>query len=70
MGMPPCFEELMEESYASNSEPSAHGCSSRDLWNEDVSLPDSHALLNVTSRRKRNTMVIDSHFFINATFHH
>jgi hypothetical protein len=27
-------------------------------------------LLNVTSRRKRNTMVIDSHFFINATFHH
>ena len=24
MGMPPCFEELMQESYASNGEPSAH----------------------------------------------
>ncbi|KAM0843491.1 hypothetical protein ACQ4PT_057675 [Festuca glaucescens] len=55
MGMPPCFEELMQESPASNSEPSAHGCSSSDLWNEDVSLPDAHALLNVTSRRKPNT---------------
>ncbi|KAM0895644.1 hypothetical protein ACQ4PT_023704 [Festuca glaucescens] len=55
MGMPPCFEELMQESPASNSEPSAHGCSSSDLWNEDISLPDSHALLNVTSRRKPNT---------------
>nr|XP_051187767.1 kinesin-like protein KIN-7I isoform X3 [Lolium perenne] len=54
MGMPPSFEELMQESPASNSEP-AHGCSSSDLWNEDISLPDSHALLNVTSRRKPNT---------------
>ncbi|KAK1630932.1 hypothetical protein QYE76_005247 [Lolium multiflorum] len=54
MGMPPSFEELMQESPASNSEP-AHGCSSSDLWNEDISLPDSHALLNVTSRRKPST---------------
>ncbi|XP_047060950.1 kinesin-like protein KIN-7I [Lolium rigidum] len=51
MGMPPSFEELMQESPASYSEP-AHGCSSSDLWNEDISLPDSHALFNVTSRRK------------------
>ncbi|XP_051187768.1 kinesin-like protein KIN-7I isoform X3 [Lolium perenne] len=57
MGMPPSFEELMQESPASNSEP-AHGCSSSDLWNEDISLPDSHALLNVTSRRKPNTKEI------------
>ncbi|EMS49270.1 hypothetical protein TRIUR3_29836 [Triticum urartu] len=56
MGMPPCFEELMQESYASNGEPSAHGCSFSDLSNEDVSLPDAHALLHVTSRRKPNTM--------------
>jgi centromeric protein E len=69
MGMPPSFEELMQESPASNSEP-AHGCSSSDLWNEDISLPDSHALLNVTSRRKPSTKVIDSHFFIDATFYH
>ena len=62
MGMPPCFEELMQESYASNGEPSAHGCSFSDLSNEDVSLPDAHALLHVTSRRKPNTMVCDSHF--------
>ncbi|XP_047047888.1 kinesin-like protein KIN-7I isoform X1 [Lolium rigidum] len=54
MGMPPSFEELMQESPASYSEP-AHGCSSSDLWNEDISLPDSHALLNVTSRRKPST---------------
>jgi hypothetical protein len=27
-------------------------------------------LLNVTSRRKPNTKVIESHFFINATFYH
>uniref|UniRef100_A0ACD5XRW6 Uncharacterized protein n=1 Tax=Avena sativa TaxID=4498 RepID=A0ACD5XRW6_AVESA len=52
MGMPPSFEELIQESYTSNSEPSAHGCSYSDLSNEDVSLPDSHALFNVTSRRK------------------
>ena len=70
MGMPPRFEELMQDSYASNSEPSAHGCSSSDLSNEDVSLPDSHALFNVTSRRKPNTVVIDSHLFITATYHH
>uniref|UniRef100_R7VZE5 Uncharacterized protein n=1 Tax=Aegilops tauschii TaxID=37682 RepID=R7VZE5_AEGTA len=56
MGMPPCFEELMQESYASNVEPSAHGYSFSDLSNEDVSLPDAHALLHVTSRRKPNTM--------------
>ena len=70
MGMPPRFEELMQDSYASNIEASAHGCSSGYLSNEDVSLPDSHALFNVTSRRKPNTVVIDSHFFINATYHH
>ncbi|CAM0951394.1 unnamed protein product [Alopecurus aequalis] len=59
MGMPPRFEELMQDSYASNSEPSAHGCSSSDFSNEDFTLPDSHALLNVTSRRKPNTMKSD-----------
>nr|XP_045084866.1 kinesin-like protein KIN-7I isoform X2 [Aegilops tauschii subsp. strangulata] len=59
MGMPPCFEELMQESYASNVEPSAHGYSFSDLSNEDVSLPDAHALLHVTSRRKPNTMKSD-----------
>ncbi|KQJ90276.1 hypothetical protein BRADI_4g30490v3 [Brachypodium distachyon] len=56
MGMPPHFEELMQESYINNSGRPAHGCSSRDLSNEDVSLPDSHALLHVTSRRKPTTM--------------
>jgi centromeric protein E len=61
MGMPPHFEELMQGSYASNDEPCSGACSSSDISkdSEDVSLPDSHALLHVT-RRKPNTMVIDS----------
>lgn len=62
MGMPPHFEELLQEGYVSNCELCADACSSGDLSNEDVSLPDSHALLHVTSRRKPNTTVIDSHF--------
>ena len=62
MGMPPRFEELIQESYASNDEPCANACSPIDMAedSEDVSLPDSHALLHVTNRRKTNTMVIDS----------
>ena len=62
MGMPPRFEELIQESYASNDEPCANTCSPSDMAkdSEDVSLPDSHALLHVTNRRKTNTMVIDS----------
>ncbi|KAI5000921.1 hypothetical protein ZWY2020_010880 [Hordeum vulgare] len=56
MAMPPRFEELMQENYASNGEPSAHGCSFTDLSNEVVSLPDAHALWHVTSRRKPSTM--------------
>uniref|UniRef100_K3ZQ54 Kinesin motor domain-containing protein n=1 Tax=Setaria italica TaxID=4555 RepID=K3ZQ54_SETIT len=57
MGIPPRFEELMQGSYASNDEPSSGACSSSDISkdSEDVSLPDSHALLHVT-RRKPNTM--------------
>ncbi|CAN6166983.1 unnamed protein product [Urochloa humidicola] len=57
MGMPPCFEELMQGSYASNDEP-AVACSSSDMSkdSEDLSLPDSHALLHVTNRRKASTM--------------
>jgi centromeric protein E len=62
MGMPPHFEELMQGSYASNDEPCANACSPSDMakYTEDVSLPDSHALLHVTNRRKTNTMVVDS----------
>ncbi|RLM84956.1 hypothetical protein C2845_PM04G12870 [Panicum miliaceum] len=58
MGMPPHFEELMQGSYASNDEPCANACSPSDMAKdtEDVSLPDSHALLHVTNRRKTNTM--------------
>ncbi|PAN12480.1 hypothetical protein PAHAL_2G267900 [Panicum hallii] len=58
MGMPPHFEELMQGSYASNDEPCANACSPSDMakYTEDVSLPDSHALLHVTNRRKTNTM--------------
>ncbi|KAG2643474.1 kinesin-like protein KIN-7I isoform X4 [Panicum virgatum] len=58
MGMPPRFEELIQESYASNDEPCANTCSPSDMAkdSEDVSLPDSHALLRVTNRRKTNTM--------------
>ncbi|XP_039795249.1 kinesin-like protein KIN-7I isoform X9 [Panicum virgatum] len=58
MGMPPRFEELIQESYASNDEPCANACSPIDMAedSEDVSLPDSHALLHVTNRRKTNTM--------------
>ncbi|KAG2643473.1 hypothetical protein PVAP13_2KG337400 [Panicum virgatum] len=59
MGMPPRFEELIQESYASNDEPCANTCSPSDMAkdSEDVSLPDSHALLRVTNRRKTNTMI-------------
>ncbi|CAN6217692.1 unnamed protein product [Urochloa humidicola] len=58
MGMPPCFEELMQGSYASNDELPAVACSSSDISkdSEDLSLPDSHALLHVTNRRKANAM--------------
>jgi len=58
MGMPPRFEELIQESYASNDEPCANACSPINMAedSEDVSLPDSHALLHVTNRRKTNTM--------------
>lgn len=67
MGMPPSFEELTEGSYARNGAPFAQACSSSDMSkdSEDVSLPDSHALLHVTNRRKTNTMVTDS---TNSTF--
>ncbi|ONM55045.1 Kinesin-like protein KIN-7O [Zea mays] len=57
MGMPPLFEELMQES---NDEPCANvyssgpGNVSKD--SEDVPLPDSHALLHVTNRRKPKAM--------------
>ncbi|XP_062200040.1 kinesin-like protein KIN-7I isoform X5 [Phragmites australis] len=55
MGMPPRFDELMQ---ASNVEPCADACSYGDISKDcvDVSLPDSHALLHVTSRRKPNTV--------------
>ncbi|CAD6219253.1 unnamed protein product [Miscanthus lutarioriparius] len=55
MGMPPLFEELMQES---NDEPCANAYSSGDVSkdSEDVSLPDSHALLHVTNRRKPNAV--------------
>ncbi|XP_021308138.1 kinesin-like protein KIN-7I isoform X2 [Sorghum bicolor] len=55
MGMPPLFEELMKES---NDEPCANAYSSGDMSkdSEDVSLPDSHALLHVTNRRKPNAV--------------
>nr|CAB3453403.1 unnamed protein product [Digitaria exilis] len=58
MGMPPSFQELREGSYARNGAPFAEACSSSDMSkdSEDVSLPDSHALLHVTNRRKTNTM--------------
>uniref|UniRef100_J3MXJ1 Kinesin motor domain-containing protein n=1 Tax=Oryza brachyantha TaxID=4533 RepID=J3MXJ1_ORYBR len=52
--MPLCFEELIEENCDSNIEHCADACLSGDLSNEDDSLPDSHALLHVTSRRKPN----------------
>lgn len=62
MGMPPSFKELTEDSYARNDAPPAEACSSTDMSkdSEDASLPDSHALLHVTNRRKTNTMVTDS----------
>ncbi|KAL6655574.1 hypothetical protein ACP70R_006400 [Stipagrostis hirtigluma subsp. patula] len=58
MGLPPRFEELVQGSYASNGESCDDACSSGDTSkdSEDVSLPDSKALLRVTSRRKPNTM--------------
>ncbi|CAN6204482.1 unnamed protein product [Urochloa humidicola] len=58
MGMPPRFEELMQGSYASSDDPCAVPCSSSDMSkdSDDLSLPDSHALLHVTNRRKANTM--------------
>jgi len=65
MGMPPRFEELIQESYASNDEPCANACSPINMAedSEDVSLPDSHALLHVTNRRKTNTMKSDQEQF-------
>ncbi|KAF0911415.1 hypothetical protein E2562_008293 [Oryza meyeriana var. granulata] len=54
METPLRFEELIEENCESNIEHCADACSSGDLSNEDDSLPDSHALLHVTSRRKPN----------------
>jgi centromeric protein E len=56
MGMPPLFEELMQES---NDEPCANVYSSGNVSkdSEDVPLPDSHALLHVTNRRKPKAMV-------------
>ncbi|RCV11702.1 hypothetical protein SETIT_2G207800v2 [Setaria italica] len=68
MGIPPRFEELMQGSYASNDEPSSGACSSSDISkdSEDVSLPDSHALLHVT-RRKPNTMKSDQEQFGGTT---
>ncbi|KAG8056785.1 hypothetical protein GUJ93_ZPchr0002g24058, partial [Zizania palustris] len=61
MGMPLRFEELIQERFESNSEHFADACSFGDLSNEDDSLPDSHALLHVTSRRKPNTMQKSDH---------
>ncbi|XP_020396532.1 kinesin-like protein KIN-7I isoform X4 [Zea mays] len=64
MGMPPLFEELMQES---NDEPCANvyssgpGNVSKD--SEDVPLPDSHALLHVTNRRKPKAMKSDQEQF-------
>ncbi|CAL5088326.1 unnamed protein product [Urochloa decumbens] len=58
MGMLPRFEELMQGSYASSDELCAVACSSSDMSkdSDDLFLLDSHALLNVTNRRKANTM--------------
>jgi len=63
MGMPPLFEELMQES---NDEPCANAYSSGDVSkdSEDVSLPDSHALLHVTNRRKPNAVVRFCYFLV------
>ncbi|KAJ1289705.1 hypothetical protein BS78_02G185200 [Paspalum vaginatum] len=58
MAMQPCFEELMQGIYANNDAPCASACSSGNVSkdSEDVFLPDSHALLHVTNRRKPNTV--------------
>ncbi|KAL6846556.1 hypothetical protein ACP4OV_024004 [Aristida adscensionis] len=55
MGLPPRFEELLQESNASNGE-SCGDASSPGDDSEGVSLPDPNALLHVTSRRKPSTM--------------
>uniref|UniRef100_A0A0D9XDU1 Kinesin motor domain-containing protein n=1 Tax=Leersia perrieri TaxID=77586 RepID=A0A0D9XDU1_9ORYZ len=54
MEMPRHFEDLIEENCESNIEHCPAACSSGDLSTEDDLLPDSHALLHVTSRRKPN----------------
>lgn len=61
--MPPLFEDLMQES---NDEPCANAYSSDYVSkdSEDVSLPDSHALLHVTNRRKPNAMVRFCYFLV------
>uniref|UniRef100_A0A0E0ESB6 Kinesin motor domain-containing protein n=1 Tax=Oryza meridionalis TaxID=40149 RepID=A0A0E0ESB6_9ORYZ len=56
MEMPLHFEELMQESCESSIKHCTDAYSSGSLSCEDDSLPDSHALLHVTSRRKPNTM--------------
>lgn len=60
MEMPLHFEELIQESCESSIKHYTDAYSSGSLSCEDDSLPDSHALLHVTSRRKPNTMVTDS----------
>uniref|UniRef100_A0A0E0B320 Kinesin motor domain-containing protein n=1 Tax=Oryza glumipatula TaxID=40148 RepID=A0A0E0B320_9ORYZ len=56
MEMPLHFEELIQESCESSIKHCTDAYSSGSLSCEDDSLPDSHALLHVTSRRKPNTM--------------
>ncbi|KAF2916233.1 hypothetical protein DAI22_09g102500 [Oryza sativa Japonica Group] len=56
MEMPLHFEELIQESCESSIKHYTDAYSSGSLSCEDDSLPDSHALLHVTSRRKPNTM--------------
>uniref|UniRef100_A0A0E0M1C3 Kinesin motor domain-containing protein n=1 Tax=Oryza punctata TaxID=4537 RepID=A0A0E0M1C3_ORYPU len=55
MEMPLHFEELIQESCESSIKHCTAAYSSGGLSYEDDSLPDSHALLHVTSRRKPNT---------------
>jgi len=51
--MPPPFEELMQESEVATDALCGDSCipDLKDNWDE-FSLPDAHALLHVTSRRK------------------
>lgn len=54
MGLPPPFEELMHQNESNRGDSPNHipdNYGNHESWN-DYTLPDEHALLHVTNRRK------------------